>query len=40
MPDANGNVTMLFEHMSTTVNPETRYMTKSAPATSVVAAWC
>jgi hypothetical protein len=30
IPDANGNVTMLFEHMSSTVFPETRYVVKAA----------
>jgi len=30
MPDANGNVTMLFEHMGHKVFPETRYIVKGA----------
>ena len=30
MPDAQGNVTMLFEHMGHKVFPETRYITKGA----------
>jgi hypothetical protein len=30
MPDAQGNVVMLFEHMSHTVFPETRYIVKGA----------
>jgi hypothetical protein len=30
MPDAKGNLLMLFEHMSNTVFPETRYIVKSA----------
>jgi hypothetical protein len=30
MPDGHGNVVMLFEHMSNTVFPETRYIVKSA----------
>jgi hypothetical protein len=30
MPDAHGNLVMLFEHMSHTVFPETRYIVKSA----------
>lgn len=30
MPDSNGNVTMVFEHMGPKVDPETRYVTKSA----------
>lgn len=30
MPDANGNVTMVFEHLGPKVDPETRYVTKSA----------
>jgi hypothetical protein len=30
MPDASGNVTMLFEHMGHKVFPETRYITKGA----------
>lgn len=30
MPDANGNVTMLFEHMGHKVFPETRYIVKDA----------
>jgi hypothetical protein len=30
MPDASGNLTMLFEHMGSTVNPETRYVVKAA----------
>ncbi|HET7740454.1 MAG TPA: hypothetical protein VFL67_07400 [Mycobacterium sp.] len=30
MPDAQGNVTMLFEHMGHKVNPETRYIVKAA----------
>src|SRR4029077_937600 len=30
MPDSHGNVTMLFERMSHTVFPETRYIVKSA----------
>lgn len=32
MPDAEGNVTMLFEHMSHTVLPETRYIVRSEEA--------
>lgn len=30
MPDSNGNVTTLFEHMSSTVLPETRFIVKRA----------
>jgi len=30
MPDASGNLTMLFEHMGSNVFPETRYVTKPA----------
>jgi len=30
MPDANGNVTMIFEHMGHKVFPETRYIVKGA----------
>src|SRR5450759_983572 len=30
MPDANGNVTMIFEHMGHKVFPETRYLIKGA----------
>lgn len=32
MPDAQGNLTMVFDHMSSTTNPEIRYITKSAGA--------
>jgi hypothetical protein len=30
MPDASGNLTMLFEHMGSNVNPEVRYVVKAA----------
>ena len=30
MPDASGNVTMIFEHMGHKVFPETRYIVKGA----------
>lgn len=30
MPDSDGNVTMLFEHMSSSVKPEARYIVKHA----------
>jgi hypothetical protein len=32
MPDARGNVTMVFDHMSSTTFPEIRYITKAAGA--------
>lgn len=32
MPDAQGNVTMVFDHMSSTTFPEIRYITKAAGA--------
>lgn len=32
MPDSEGNLVMLFEHMGSTVNPETRYIVKPADA--------
>jgi hypothetical protein len=36
MPDASGNLTMLFEHMGSNVFPETRYVTKPAGAMNFV----
>jgi hypothetical protein len=38
MPDASGNLTMLFEHMGHKVFPETRYITKGASDPNFVGA--